>query len=161
MLARDLAEPYIDDAIEAGRESDTGLSGTGTLPLQTPDAQGGAVQEIADAAVGFPTVTFTAVLVVVAGFWVRVLLTRSGRNGRRSDTAADALGRDGVAAMAAASVVLGLSWIFSLAGSLLLRGFQVADPLHTGLAVLVLVVSLALAILATRLAVRTWRHHHG
>ncbi|MFF4567232.1 hypothetical protein [Streptomyces sp. NPDC001435] len=119
------------------------------------------MQEIVDAVVSFPTVTFTAALVVVVGFWVFVFITRPGRDGRHPRAATGALDREGIAATAAASLVLGLSWISSLAGSLLLRGLEVADSLHTVLAVLLLVGAVALAVLATRLAVWIWRHHRG
>lgn len=69
------------------------------------------MQEIVDAVVSFPTVTFTAALVVVVGFWVFVFITRPGRDGRHPRAATGALDREGIAATAAASLVLGLSWI--------------------------------------------------
>ncbi|MEC3997120.1 hypothetical protein VSR01_27915 [Actinacidiphila sp. DG2A-62] len=116
------------------------------------------MQKIPDAVVNFPTVAFTAVLVHVSAFWVFVLITRPGWESRHLT---GALKREDIKLMRAASAVLVLSGIFSLAGSLLLHSVDCAAPLHTVLDLLLLIASVALGFLATRMAAWAWRHARG
>ncbi|MCZ0984764.1 hypothetical protein [Streptomyces diastatochromogenes] len=118
------------------------------------------MREIAEAALRFPTVTFTAVLVLVIGFWALILLDPSTRDRAVHRMDADPSQPFGTPVIAAASLVITLAWILSLGGSLLLRPHETPQPWGTALAVLLLVTSLALATLATRLATRTWRRLH-
>ncbi|MFJ4791081.1 hypothetical protein [Streptomyces sp. NPDC088794] len=115
------------------------------------------MQEIADTAVGFPTVTFTAALVVIAGFWLRVLLGRIQRDSFDSDVATDAPGGYDLPVAAAASFVIALAWMFSLGGSVFLRRSEIPGLLYALLAVTVLVGSVALAYVVTRVAM--WASH--
>ncbi|WP_405905283.1 hypothetical protein OG742_04035 [Streptomyces sp. NBC_00828] len=108
------------------------------------------MREIADAAVTFPAVTFTTALLVVAGFWLLVLLGRAERDGFDSDADTNALGMGDLPVAATASLVIALAWISSLVGSVLLHRSEVSGLLHALLAVAVFVVSLALAYAATR-----------
>ncbi|MFF4500409.1 hypothetical protein [Streptomyces sp. NPDC001401] len=119
------------------------------------------MREIAEAVLRFPTVTFTAALVVVVGFWVLILLEPSRRDRIAHRVEADAPHPDGTPVIADASLVIALAWIASLGGSLLLRPHEAPQPLGTALAVLILIASLALAALATRLMTRTRRRPHG
>ncbi|MGW3413127.1 hypothetical protein [Streptomyces sp. NPDC000888] len=112
------------------------------------------MQEIADAAVGFPTVTFTAALVVLTGFWLLVLLGRARPESFDSDVDADVLGVGGRPVAATASLVIALAWVFSLGGSVLLRHSGIADLGYALLAVAVFVGSLVLAHVVTRVAMR-------
>ncbi|MFF0041665.1 hypothetical protein [Streptomyces mirabilis] len=114
------------------------------------------MSEIADAAVGFPTVAFTAVLVVLAGFWMLTLLGRAEQDHSRA--AADAVG-PGVKVIpvaAAATLVIVLAWIVCLTGSVLLRRFEASGLTYALLAVLVFVASPALAYAAARVLMPRW-----
>ena len=119
------------------------------------------MRQITEAVLGFPTVTFTAALVLVVGFWVLILLGPSRRDRITRRTGADPLDAGGTQAIAGASLVIALAWILSLGGSLLLRPHEAPQPLGAVLAVLLLVTSLALATLATRLMTRLWHRPHG
>ncbi|MGW2703893.1 hypothetical protein [Streptomyces sp. NPDC001340] len=119
------------------------------------------MREITEVALRFPTVTFTAVLVLVVGFWVLILLEPSRRDRAVHRVDADPALPFGTPMIAAASLVITLAWILSLGGSLLLRPHESPQPWGTALAVLLLVTSLVLATRATRLMTRMWRRLHG
>ncbi|OKK04635.1 hypothetical protein AMK26_15050 [Streptomyces sp. CB03234] len=70
----------------------------------------------------FPTVLFTAALVVVIGFWLLVLAGVAGTDGFDADLDADALHLGGVPVSVSISLLAVLSWFFSLSGSVLLTG---------------------------------------
>lgn len=107
--------------------------------------------EFVNAAVGFPTVVFTCLLVVVVGYWVLVLA-----GGADLDADADVgiagvlagLGLGGVPATVAASLLIAFGWFVSLVGTVLLGG-----PGLSVVAAVVLVVALAGGWLGTRLLV--------
>ncbi|MCI3276697.1 hypothetical protein [Streptomyces cylindrosporus] len=111
------------------------------------------MREITDAALRFPTATFTAALVLVVGFWTLILLGPSARD-RRTRRAEDPSHVRATPVIAEASLVIALAWILSLGGSLLLRPHEAAQPLAAVLAALLLVTSLALATLAARRVTR-------
>jgi hypothetical protein len=131
------------------------------LPPDTQDAYGGVVREITEAALRFPTATFTAALLLVVGFWALILLGFSEhvRPARRPDVTPSAVGARPV--IAEASLVIALAWILSLGGSLLLRPHEAAQPLAAVLAALLLVTSLAPATLVARLVTRGRRRPGG
>lgn len=111
------------------------------------------MQELVDAAVGFPTVTFTPALVVVAGMWLLILVGKVSRGSRgvgHSGGNAGVLDGGEFAVAARASLVIVLTWVISLSASVMLRGSEISGPLHTLLAVIVLVGSPVFAYGATR-----------
>ncbi|MEU6379306.1 hypothetical protein [Streptomyces sp. NPDC046909] len=106
------------------------------------------MQEITDAAVGFPTVMLTVSLVVVTGFWLLVLLSRAQRDGLVSAAGAD------LPVAAAATLVIALAWVFSLGGSVLLLRPEISGPVYAVLAVAVLAGSMVLAYGVARMVMR-------
>ncbi|NYD47423.1 hypothetical protein BJY14_003406 [Actinomadura luteofluorescens] len=123
--------------------------------------------EFTDVALGFPTALFSFSLLVVAGYWTLVLLGGLGVDllgaGADADTGAGAgaedgfaaerlapLGLGGVPATVALSVLVGLAWFVSLAGSALLDGAAARA--------LLLPVALAAAWAGTRAVVLPLRH---
>ncbi|MFI6352257.1 hypothetical protein ACIBJF_06225 [Streptomyces sp. NPDC050743] len=119
------------------------------------------MRDITEAALRFPTVTFTAALILVVGFWVLILMESSRHHRIAQRIGADPLDATGTPVIAGASLVIALAWVLSLVGSLLLRPHEASQPVGTVVAVLLLTTSLALAALATRLVTRTWRRLHG
>ncbi|MCX4776939.1 hypothetical protein [Streptomyces sp. NBC_01264] len=78
------------------------------------------MDEFIRAALGFPTVLFTAALVVVLGFWLLVLCGAADHDGVGADSGSSALGIGGVPVTVPASLLIGLAWFTSLSGSVLL-----------------------------------------
>ncbi|WP_137992579.1 hypothetical protein [Streptomyces vilmorinianum] len=76
--------------------------------------------EFLSAAAAFPTVVFTAALVVVAGFWLLVLCGIADHDGFDADLDADVLRLGRVPASVSLSVGIALAWLLSLAGSVAL-----------------------------------------
>ncbi|WP_336320182.1 hypothetical protein [Streptomyces lavendofoliae] len=72
------------------------------------------------AATTFPTVLFTAALVVVAGFWLLVLVGAADTDSFDADVDTDVLSLGGVPVAVSASLLIVLSWFFSVTGSVLL-----------------------------------------
>lgn len=68
----------------------------------------------------FPAVLFTAGLVVVIGFWLLVLLGAADADGFDADVDSDAVSLGGVPVSVSASLLIVLSWFFSVTGSVLL-----------------------------------------
>jgi hypothetical protein len=103
------------------------------------------MREFVDTALGFPTVLFSFLLLVVAGYWVFVLVT-----GMDFDDGDDgflgAIGLGGVPAIVTLSVLVVVAWFVSLAGSVLVgrTGFAVA-------AFAVLLLALGFSWVAARL----------
>ncbi|MFC4052433.1 hypothetical protein ACFOY4_22335 [Actinomadura syzygii] len=124
--------------------------------------------EFFDAALGFPTALFSFALLVVAGYWIVVLLGGLGIDAL--DTDADtgagvevegggflgAAGLGGVPATVTLSLVISLAWFVSLAGSVLM-GDTGGVAVHALLSVGVLLVALTGAWLCTRGLVRPLR----
>ncbi|MET7377833.1 hypothetical protein ABZT08_03265 [Streptomyces sp. NPDC005526] len=120
------------------------------------------MREISEAVLRFPTVTFTAALVLVVGFWTLFLLEPFSQVRAAHRAGADPRSAYGTRpVIAEASLVIGLAWLLSLGGSLLLRPHEVPQPLGAVVAVLLLVTSLTLAVLAVRLVTRSWCRRHG
>ncbi|MEJ8640091.1 MULTISPECIES: hypothetical protein [Streptomyces] len=102
----------------------------------------------------FPTVLFTSALLVVAGFWLLVLLGAAEPDGFNTDVDSDALDLGGVPVSVSASLVVALAWFASLTGSLLLaRSGMSAAVVHL-LGMVLLIASLFVAWRVTRLLVR-------
>ncbi|MGA5407220.1 hypothetical protein ACPCSC_08135 [Streptomyces lavendulocolor] len=78
------------------------------------------MDEFWQATTTFPTVLFTAALVVVVGFWLLVLAGAAGADGFDADVDAGALGLGGVPVAVSASLLIVLSWFAALTGSVLL-----------------------------------------
>jgi hypothetical protein len=105
--------------------------------------------EFVDAALGFPAVLFTFLLVVVVGYWILVLLGALDIEALDFDADGDVLsgfGFAGVPVAVTASLLIAIAWFLSLAGTVLFGGVLL-------LAILALFVALAVAWFATRLLV--------
>ncbi|MFF8832001.1 hypothetical protein [Streptomyces sp. NPDC015131] len=76
--------------------------------------------EFWQAVAAFPTVLFSAALVVVAGFWLLVLAGGAEPDGFDGDVDAGAFGLGGVPVAVSASLLIVLSWFTALTGSVLL-----------------------------------------
>ncbi|MER7111419.1 hypothetical protein [Streptomyces sp. NPDC000229] len=94
--------------------------------------------EFWQAAATFPTVSFTAALVVVAGFWLLVLVGGADTDSFDADVDTDALSLGGVPVSVSASLLIVLSWFSSLTGSVLLArtGWPAASVHLLGVALL-------------------------
>lgn len=104
-----------------------------------------------DAALGFPTVLFTFLLVVVIGYWLLVLVGALDIEALDTDGGfLDGFGLSGVPSTVALTVAVAVAWFVSLVGGVLLGSALV-------LSILVLVVALAAAFFATRLLIRPLR----
>jgi hypothetical protein len=109
--------------------------------------------DFVDAALGFPAVLFTFLLVVVVGYWILVLLGALDIEALDFDADGDVLGGvglSGVPVAVAGSLLVAIAWFVSLAGTVLVGGVLV-------LAILALLVALAVAWFATRLLIRPLR----
>ena len=120
--------------------------------------------EFVDVALRFPTVLFSFPLVVVAGYWVLVLLGGLDVDGLDggADTDADGAGSGGLLAAAglggvpvavALSVLIALAWFVTLAGAALLDDAGTTGAALVVLSFAVLAAALAVAWLGTRLMV--------
>ncbi|WP_328738779.1 hypothetical protein OHA91_05975 [Streptomyces erythrochromogenes] len=78
------------------------------------------MDEFIKAALGLPTVLFSAALVVVLGFWLLVLCGAADHEGVGSDVDSGALGLGGVPVTVPASLLVAVAWFASLSGSALL-----------------------------------------
>ncbi|MFF5701040.1 hypothetical protein ACFY7H_00760 [Streptomyces sp. NPDC012794] len=78
------------------------------------------MDEFIDTALGFPTVLFSAALVVVLGFWLLVLCGAADHQDIGSDLDNGALGLGGVPVTVSASLLIAVAWFASLSGSVLL-----------------------------------------
>jgi hypothetical protein len=106
--------------------------------------------EFVDAALGFPAVLFTFLLVVVVGYWLLVLLGAFDIEALDFDADGDVLGGVGFAGVpvaVTASLLIAIAWFVSLVGTVLFGGVLL-------LAILALLVALAVAWFATRLLVK-------
>ncbi|MGW4203484.1 hypothetical protein [Streptomyces sp. NPDC004726] len=112
------------------------------------------MDEFLHAAFGFPTMVFTAALVVVCGFWLLVLIGAAEHDGFDADLNADALSLGGVPVSVSASLLIALAWFLSLAGSVLLVDTGVTGGLLLLLNLVVPVAALVCSWWLTRLLVR-------
>jgi hypothetical protein len=109
------------------------------------------------AAMGFPTVLFSFLLVVVVGFWVLVLLGGADAEILDGDGGFDSAmlrGLGGVPLTVALSLMIALAWFVSLAGTALLDRAGAGGPVAV---LAVLVVALLMAWLGTRVLVAPLR----
>jgi Protein of unknown function (DUF1449) len=104
-----------------------------------------------DAALGFPAVLFTFLLIVVVGYWLLVLFGALDVEAFDGDGFLDGLGFAGVPATVSLSLLIAIAWFVSLAGTVLASGALL-------IAILALPFALAVATFATRLLVRPLRH---
>ncbi|MFE5851723.1 hypothetical protein ACFQ61_00650 [Streptomyces sp. NPDC056500] len=110
--------------------------------------------EFLDHVFRFPTMLFTAALVVVICFWLMALVGAVGHDSFDTDLDSDALGLGGVPVAVSASLVIALTWTLSLIGSVLLTGLSVSGGLHHLLAAVLLPVAVLGAWRLTRWAIR-------
>jgi hypothetical protein len=118
------------------------------------EERGGVMGEFLDAAVRFPTVLFSAALVVVIGFWLLVVLGAAGHDSFDTDVDSDALSLGGVPVSVAASLLIVLSWFTSLSGSVLLTRTGMSGTGLRLLSAVLLCSSLIVSWYVTRLLVR-------
>lgn len=117
--------------------------------------------EFLDAALGFPAVVFSAMLVVVVLYWLLVLVgafdvgEADGDGG--VDGLLDRLDLGGTPATVVLSVVVAIAWFLSLVGTVLLDAVGMTATARVVLAVLVLLAALVLGGLAARFVVRPLR----
>ncbi|MCX5123537.1 MULTISPECIES: hypothetical protein [unclassified Streptomyces] len=112
------------------------------------------MDEFITAALGFPTVLFTAALMVVLGFWLLVLCGAADHDGFDSDLDGGALGLGGVPVTLSASLLIALAWFTNLYGSALLARTGWPSALVHFLGTVLLFGSLLLSWRVTRLVVR-------
>ncbi|MDX6759121.1 MULTISPECIES: hypothetical protein [Streptomyces] len=112
------------------------------------------MDEFMRAALGFPTVLFTAALVGVLGFWLLVLCGAADHDGVGADSGSVALGIGGVPVTVSASLLISLAWFTSLTGSVLLARTGWPGALVHFLGAAVLFASMCLSWLVTRRLVR-------
>lgn len=78
------------------------------------------MDEFVTSALAFPTVLFTAALVVVLGFWLLVIFGAADHDGFDSDVDSGALGVGGAPVALSASLLVAVAWFTSLTGAVLL-----------------------------------------
>ncbi|GAA1547682.1 hypothetical protein GCM10009730_66030 [Streptomyces albidochromogenes] len=78
------------------------------------------MDEFLHATATFPTVLFSAALVVVVGFWLLVLLGAAGHDSFDADVDTDALDLGGVPLSVSASLLIAQCWFCNVTGSILL-----------------------------------------
>ncbi|MFV0128856.1 hypothetical protein ACLGI4_14235 [Streptomyces sp. HMX112] len=111
-------------------------------------------EEFLRAVAAFPTVLFTAALVVVIGFWLLVLLGVAGTADFDTDVDGDALGLGGVPVSVALSLVIAQSWCAGVTGSVLLFRTGWPPAVRHLLGVVLLFASLAVARCLTGVVLR-------
>ncbi|WP_327255862.1 hypothetical protein [Streptomyces sp. NBC_01244] len=112
------------------------------------------MDEFIGAALGFPTVVFTAGLVVVLGFWLLVLCGISEHDGFDAPVGSAAWGIGCVPVAVSASLLIAVAWFLSLSGSVLLARTGWPGALVNALGAALLFASPFASWHATRLLVR-------
>ncbi|WP_175408591.1 hypothetical protein [Streptomyces sp. TRM64462] len=115
------------------------------------------MREFYAAAIGFPTLFFTAALVIVVGFWLLALFGAAGTDSFDADVPLGAVGLGGVPATVAVSAVTLTGWFTSLAGSVAIGRLTGPGLVRTLLSVALLGAALLVAHQVTRRLVRAWR----
>jgi hypothetical protein len=123
-------------------------------PREAKDEGGQTGERIPRRCVRLPTVLFSAALLVVAGFWLLVLLGGAEHDSFDGDADIDAIGIGGVPVTVAVSLLIAVTWFTSLTGTALLHWSDASGALHSALALGLLVVTLLIAWGVTRLLVR-------
>ncbi|GAB3737930.1 hypothetical protein GCM10027598_65760 [Amycolatopsis oliviviridis] len=113
------------------------------------------------AALGFPAVLFSFLLIVVIGYWLLALFGAVDSDGL--DVPGDGLlaGFGGVPLSLSLSLLIAFTWFASLAGTVLLDDLELSTPSRIGLGVGVLAVALVLGTLGTRVIVVPLRRVFG
>lgn len=106
------------------------------------------------AAAGFPTIVFTAALVVVVVFWLLVAVGVTESHSFDADADFGAWGMGGVPVSVAFSLLTAFAWFVSLAGTVLLDSVASAGLVRELPRPAVLVVALVVAWRVTRVLVR-------
>ncbi|MFI5808546.1 hypothetical protein [Streptomyces sp. NPDC051561] len=109
--------------------------------------------EFLHAAASFPTVLFTAALVVVVGFWLLVLVGGADHDSFEGDVNTDVLGLGGVPVSVSGSLMIALTWFLCLSGSVLAARTGLTGTGRAALGTALLVVAVVLSWAGTRLAV--------
>ncbi|GGX43137.1 hypothetical protein [Streptomyces chryseus] len=112
------------------------------------------MDEFLHATATFPTVLFSAGLVVVVGFWLLVLLGAADHDSFDVDVDTDALSLGGVPVSVSASLLIVLSWFSSVTGSILLARTGWSDALLHLLGAVLLFASVIGSWRLTRALVR-------
>ncbi|MFG2836964.1 hypothetical protein ACGFZH_20565 [Streptomyces zaomyceticus] len=112
------------------------------------------MRELLNAAFGFPTMLFTAAVIVVAGFWLLVLFGVAECDGFDSDVDAEALRLDGVPVSVAVTLSIAVSWLLSVGGAVLLARAGLPGVLSHLLSTALLLVAPLLSWQVTRRLVR-------
>lgn len=112
------------------------------------------MDELIAAALGFPTVLFTAALVVTVGFWLLVLCGAADHDGFDTDAGGGVLGIGGVPVTVSASLLVAVAWFMSLSGSVFLARTGWPGALVHFLGTALLIASLLLSWRMTRALVR-------
>ncbi|MFG2533091.1 hypothetical protein [Streptomyces sp. NPDC048516] len=106
------------------------------------------------AAAGFPTIVFTAALVVVVAFWLLVAVGVTESGSFDADADFRPWGMGGVPVTVAFSLLTALAWFVSLAGTVLLDSTASPGLVRELLRPAVLVVAMVVAWRVTRVLVR-------
>lgn len=108
----------------------------------------------------FPAVLFTFMVVVVAAFWLLVLVGGTDvdaldgdEGGEADDGILSGFGLGGVPLTVSLSVLIVIAWFVSLVGTVLLGGLDAAAPVTVTLSIVVLLVAVVAGLLGTRLLV--------
>ncbi|GAB2595936.1 hypothetical protein GCM10027168_30820 [Streptomyces capparidis] len=107
-----------------------------------------------DVALSFPTVVLSPALLVVAGFWLLVLLGGVEHDALDAHAGAAASGAGAVPAAVGGSVFVALSWLAGLTGSVLVARAGTSGVTHLVLASAALLLSLLVAWRLTRWVAR-------
>ncbi|MFF8191819.1 hypothetical protein ACF05L_13420 [Streptomyces bobili] len=110
--------------------------------------------EFLNAAIGFPTMLFTAAVIVVAGFWLLVPCGVAERDGFDSDVDAEVLRLDGVPVSVAVTLSIVAGWLLNVGGSVLMARVGPPGVLSHLLSTALLLVAPLLSWLVTRRLVR-------
>lgn len=112
------------------------------------------------AALGFPAVLFSFLLIVVVGYWLLVLVGGADVDGPDTgDGGVDGggflggLGLGGVPLSIALSLLVAFTWFVSLAGTVALNALDLTTGVRIGLSIAVLLAAVLLGLLGTRLVV--------
>ena len=112
-----------------------------------------------DAALGFPAVVFSVLLIVVVVYWVLVLAGALDLGDADADGGLDGildrLDLGGTPASVVLSVVVAIGWFASLVGTVALDAAGVSTGARVTLAILVLLLALVIGGLVARLASRS------
>ncbi len=106
----------------------------------------------------FPAMVCTFALIVVAIFWLCVLVGALDHDAFDTGAGADALGLGGVPVTVGVSLLVAVSWALSTSGGILLRRADLPPSGNLVAGAGVLVASVAVSWAATRMLVRPLRH---